>query len=370
MSRDALRLYSGRSSEIVVNGRYRSHRVTGVQRYAHEIVSRLGSDVDVLTPQRGRGPMGHLWEQTSLPAACRGRLLWNPSGAGPVLYGRHVATVHDLFPIEHPEWYSKMYARWYHILLHRLIGQAIHLIAVSEYTKSRLVSLMGCDPDRITVVTNGLTTGCARVGERAIEEARTALKIPSRRYLLSLSSLESRKNLRTVLKAWAIAHERVPADVWLVLAGSRADASVYAEQELETDLPRVCFTGYVPEEQLAGLYSGASLFLFPSLAEGFGLPLLEAMACGVRSITSNTSSLPEVGGDVVAYVDPLDAQSMAALIEKELLAGAGPHAPFEPAMLRAQRFSWDDAATKTWDTLETAALLNPSLATLPRSVTT
>ncbi len=351
-------MHLSRRNEIVVNGRYRAHRMTGVQRYAHEIVSRLGAAVDVLVPTRGKGAMGHLWEQTALPTACQGRLLWNPSGSGPAFYSRQVVTIHDLFPVENPEWYSSAYANWYCFLIKRLVAQAVHLIAVSEYTKSRLVTRLGCTPERITVVSNGLASGWRRADVQAIEEARTVLDLPSRRYVLMLSSLEPRKNARTVLKAWSIAHHRLPSDVWLVLAGPKADKSVYAECALETDLPRVCFTGYVPDEYLAGLYSGASLFLFPSLAEGFGLPLLEAMACGVRAVTSNTSSLPEVGGDVVTYIDPLDVRAIAEIIVRELLARVGPATPFEPAILRARRFSWNDAAVRTRETLEKAACSN------------
>ena len=106
------------------------------------------------------------------------------------------------------------------------------------------------------------------------------------------------------------------------------------------------FTGYVPEEHLAGLYSGASVFVYPSLAEGFGLPLLEAMACGLRSITSNNSSLPEVGGDAVRYVNALDDVALGELIRLEVSACNG--LPYVPAIERSKRFSWDQAAERTW----------------------
>jgi len=341
---------------ITVNGRYRVHRITGVQRYAHEIVSRLsgqcGPQLDVLSPRSAKGPIGHLWEQTTLAIASRGRLLWSPCASGPAFHGRHVVTFHDLFPLEHPEWYGEAYAKWYRVLLSRLASNAMHLIAVSEYTKSRIVKLLGRNPDHITVIRNGPTTGCTRVGSKAIAAAAAALRLPSRRYVLSLSSLEKRKNLRTTLGAWARVQPLLPQDTWLVLAGPNADEVVYGQQSRCVDLPRVYFTGYVPEENLAGLYSGASIFVYPSLAEGFGLPLLEAMACGVRSITSNNSSLPEVGGDVVRYVDALDETALAEAIRLELAACDGK--PYSPAIERAKRFSWDHAATQTWDLLQAA----------------
>jgi glycosyltransferase involved in cell wall biosynthesis len=373
LSRQGLR---ENESSIVVNGRYRVHRITGVQRYAHEIVSRLGGEqgvrepdarIDLWAPVNARGPLGHLWEQTVLPVACRGRLLWSPSGNGPAFYSRQVVTFHDLFPIEHPEWYGAAYGVWYRFLMTKLANQAIHLIAVSEYTKSRLVNLLGCDPTQITVIPNGLTTGCERVGQTRIDAASAALKLPTNRYVLSLSSLEKRKNLRTTLEAWARVHNSLPDDIWLVLAGPVADEAVYGRQSLPIGLPRVLYTGYVPEEHLAGLYSGASLFLFPSLAEGFGLPLLEAMACGLRTITANTTSLPEVGGDVVTYIDPLNVAALGDAIRQEFAAGAAPNRPFLPAIERARRFSWDRAASETRAVLEAAASLSPKMLISRRS---
>jgi glycosyltransferase involved in cell wall biosynthesis len=343
---------------IAVNGRYRLHRMTGVQRYAHELVSRLkplaGLKMEVLAPKSAKGPAGHLWEQTTLALASGGRLLWSPCGTGPIFYRRQVVTFHDLFPLEHPEWYSSAYAKWYRALLPRMANGPVHLIAVSEYTKSRLVKLLGRNPDDITVIPNGLTTGCSRVGVHRIAAAAAALRLPSGRYILSLSSLEKRKNLRTTLRAWARVHSQLPLDTWLVLAGQEADPAVYGDQQLPSDLPRVYFTGYVPEEHLAGLYSGASVFVFPSLAEGFGIPLLEAMACGVRSITAKNSSLPEVGGDVVRYVDASDDVALGEAIRLELAAYDG--LPYVPAIERAARFSWDHAATRTWALLQTAHL--------------
>jgi glycosyltransferase involved in cell wall biosynthesis len=337
---------------FTVNGRYRVHRITGVQRYAHEIVSRLGDCVEVVSPRQAKGAAGHLWEQTVLPVASRGRLLWSPCGVGPAMYSKHIVTFHDLFPIEHPEWYSSSYVTWYSFLFRRLAKSARHLIAVSEYTKSRIVAALGCNPDKVTVIHNGLTTGCQRVDQDRVTIAISALKMPSSRYLLSLSSLEKRKNLKTTLQAWAYLHKRLPSDIWLVLAGGSADKSVYGNQSLGEIPPRVFFTGYIPEEQLPGLYSGALLFLYPSLAEGFGLPLLEAMACGIRCITSNTSSLPEVGGKAAFYIDPTDVRAFTELTLKLLsIDGMGNH-PFIPAMEQAKNFCWDRATARTRDVLE------------------
>ncbi len=342
----------------VVNARFLAHRITGVQRYAHEIASRLTGGPALLQPQNGKGARGHAWEQLVLPRLAAGRLLWSPSGAGPVGYTRQVVTIHDLFAIEHPEWYSGAFAKWYGFMLRRLAREARHLLAVSNYTKERVVRVLGRNPDDITVVPNAVSSGLRLTSTVDAARASTALALPSRRYVLSVSSLEARKNLPTVLRAWREAQRSLPDNVWLVLAGAAAPAAVYGKQELSGIPARVHFTGYVPEEHLAGLYSGASLFLFPSLAEGFGLPLLEAMNCGLRAITANTSSLPEVGGNAAVYVDPLDVRELAAAIVRELPAQNAAADPFLPALEQAARFSWDSSARKTEDVLLHAAAVH------------
>ena len=353
------------NSAYVVNARFLAHRVTGIQRYAREIASRLrggstsggpltGSPA-MLAPANGKGARGHLWEQAVLPRLAGGRLLWSPCGAGPLTYARQVVTFHDLFPIEHPEWYASAYAKWYGLMFRRLARQAVHLIAVSEYTKQRMVQVLGRSPDEITVVHNGPAASTRLVSTLEAARAAAALALPSRRYVLSLSSLEARKNLPTILAAWRHAQRSLPDNVWLVLAGQQASASVFGAQQLGAIPARVHFTGYVAEEHLAGLYSGASLFLFPSLAEGFGLPLLEAMSCGLRAITSNTSSLPEVGGDAAFYVEPLNVRELAQAILRHLPKENAAAAPFAPALERASQFCWDESARRTEDVLERAA---------------
>jgi glycosyltransferase involved in cell wall biosynthesis len=242
--------------------------------------------------------------------------------------------------------------------MRQLAARALNLIAVSEYTKSRIVKILNRDPDDITVVHNGCHMK-GRAGKDEIAAARTVLALPTKRYVLGLSSMESRKNITGVLRAWEAIQQVVPQDIWLVLAGRRADEAVFGKQQNELCLPRVAFTGYVPEEHLAGLYSGASLFVFPSLAEGFGLPLLEAMACGVRCITSNSSSLPEVGGDVVDYVDPLNDGELAGAMLRRLLECTEAPIPYVPVMIRAKRFTWDSAAEKTWMVLKAATSSMP-----------
>lgn len=355
-----MQIESNTSACYAVNARFLAHRVTGVQRYAREIASRLQGEPAMLAPKNGKGVRGHLWEQWTLPRLAAGRLLWSPCGAGPLNYKRQVVTIHDLFPIEHPEWYNGAFAQWYQHMLGRLSTNAAHLIAVSHYTKDRIVHLLGRNPDDITVVHNGPVASIQLTSALDASRSYAALALPSRRYVLSLSSLESRKNLRGLLEAWRVAQRSLGDNVWLVLAGQQADISVFGRQQLPSIPPRVHFTGYVPEQHLAGLYSGASLFVYPSLAEGFGLPVLEAMRCGLRVVTSNTTSLPEVGGDAAEYVNPGDPRDLAAAILRNLPPKCAASAPYEPSLAQASRFSWDVAARRTEEVLRQAGVATPS----------
>lgn len=344
--------------QIYVNARFRAHKITGIQRVAHEIVSRLGTDLEICQPGKDlTGWKARVWEQTVLPLRSQSGLLWSPYPSGPLFLRRHVVTFHDLFAVDSPEWYSKAFAQWYGLTMRRLAAGAVHLIAVSEYTKTRLVKRFDIDASKITVVYNGVDLERFYPTPEKSSEARSALNLPSSEYLLCLGSLEPRKNLTRLLAAWASVLPELPQDLWLVVAGS-GDQGVYTNANLGKIPDRVMMTGYVSEEHLRGLYAGSLGFVYPSIAEGFGLPPVEAMACGVPVLTSSVTSLPEVCGDAAVYVDPLDEASIAGGIKRfvqdihlrQRLALAGRE--------RAKRFTWRSAADGTLSVLRAATSLN------------
>lgn len=335
--------------QIALNGRFYAHRPTGMQRYALEISRRCDGFLDVLKPSLGlRGPSGHLWEQLYLPSAVRGRMLWSPNNTGPIAVTRQVCTIHDLIPLEHPEWFSRRFAQWYEWLLPRLCRRVQHLIAVSEFTRQRCIELLGVREDRVTVIPNGVSkTFYPRTAEES-SEARRQLEIESSAYLLSVGSLEPRKNLHRLLEAWRRIQNSVPADIELVVVGPRnPNPRVFGDVALRSIPPRVHFTGYVPDECLPALYSGALAFVYPSLYEGFGLPPLEAMACGTPVVTSRGSSLDEVVGDAGILVNPLDTNSIAEGILRILSDDTLRSSLREKALLRSKTFTWEDAAQRT-----------------------
>lgn len=346
----------GMTPGVAVNGRFYSHRPTGMQRYAIEVSRRLGASVDCLRPSKPMaGIKGHLWEQFYLPAAVKGRLLWSPNDTGPLAVSNQVCTFHDMIPLDHPEWFNKRFADWYGWLLPRLARKVRHIIANSTYTKKRVLELCGIGEDRVTVIPLGVDPRFRRQPAEAVEQMRQKIGLPGREYVLYLGSLEPRKNMAGLLAAWSKVQDSLPEDLQLVIAGAKGKPGVFAQVYPETLPPRVHFTGYVDDELLPALYSGAMAVVYPSLYEGFGFPPLEAMACGVPVVTSNTTSLPEVTGGAAMLVNPTDTGAIASAIEA-LAKSAG----LRDRMGRqgcdwARQFCWDRAAKRTWEVLEAYA---------------
>ena len=333
---------------IALNARFFSHVPTGMQRYGLEMTRRFAEELDIVRPQRPlRGTEGHLWEQFYLPTASRGRLLWSPNNTGPLAVARQVCTMHDIIPIDRPEWFSKQFSAWYQWLLPRLVHRVQHIIAVSEFTRQRLIDRLGVEPGKITVIWNGVDAQFVPQSAAAVAELRRELNIRSTRYLLATGSRDPRKNLTRLLETWQRLLPQLPDDVELVLMGREESPRVFSTAPAGQIPPRVRFAGYVKQEQLPALYSGAMALLYPSLYEGFGLPPLEAMACGTPVVTSAVTSIPEVVGNAAVLVDPENVESIAEgvlrVVEsedlRERLRAAG--------LDRVRGVTWDRAAAKT-----------------------
>jgi glycosyltransferase involved in cell wall biosynthesis len=298
---------------MVVNTRCLGTNLTGVQRYTLEILKRLSLAHLELSPHYfSRGFAGHLWEQGVLPLKLRrDQLLWSPSNCGPLALRNQVVTMHDIAPIDHPEWFTKRFALWYQMLIPRLVYRVRHIITVSEFTKNRLINALQVPAEKITVIYNGVDSRFCPLPVEMASQSLEAMKLPSSRYVLSLCSIGQRKNIVRLLKAWEQIEGRYK-DIWLVIAGAEGSELVF-EKVLHKQLPpRVHFTGHVPEEHLAALYTGAIVYVYVSLYEGFGLPPLEAMATGCPVIVSKTTALPEVCKEAAYYVAPCDVDAKRA----------------------------------------------------------
>jgi len=340
---------------VIVNTRSLTARLTGVQRYTTELLTHFPLKVDKVSPTTPmQGMKGHLWEQFNLPLLLQRRLLWSPANSGPLVVKHQVVTIHDIAVIDHPEWFNARFAKWYKWITPTLVRQARFVIAVSEFTKRRLMDVAQVDGSRIVVIPNGVNPSFRRRPPEEIASVRNKLGIPSAEYVLSLGTMEPRKNLAAQLTAWSQCVSDLSPNTWLVVCGGIGKDHVFGDTKLPDLPPRVHFAGYVPDEDLPALYSGAIAFLYPSFYEGFGLPVLEAMACGTVPVVSQATATQEIAGDAGLVVDPHNSDSIAAAIMTIVKNVALCTELSHRAAKRSQDFSWNRAADLTWRVLEEA----------------
>ncbi|MFL5734190.1 MAG: glycosyltransferase family 4 protein [Chloroflexia bacterium] len=295
------------------------------------------------------------WEQTALPigaAKARLDLLLCPVNVRPFICPcPAIITVHDLIFMRYPEKYRPAKRRYLETMTTWSARHAAHVIAVSEATRQDVINLLGVDPARVSTVHNGVSEQFKLLPRDETETFKHGKGLAGR-VVLYLGTLEPRKNLVTLLEAFAaLAREPGYDDVSLLIGGSKGwyyhEVFARAEQLGLAAEGRVRFLGRVPDAELPLWYNIADIFAYPSLHEGFGLPALEAMACGTPVIASDTSSIPEVVGDAGVLVDPSDTGAWCAalgrlLADTEAAAGLG-----AKGRRRAQSFSWERAARET-----------------------
>jgi glycosyltransferase involved in cell wall biosynthesis len=263
-----------------------------------------------------------------------------------------VLTIHDLIPLLHPEWmYPTAEAEV------RAIADSIRpddfVIANSHATARDVTALVGTPPERtfVTPFAADRTVFYREDGPERIALVRERYGIPPGNYLLSLCTLEPRKNLPHLLRCFArLVQQERPPDVHLVLAGATGwkTGPIFDFLDAHPGVrARVVLAGYVPDVDLAALYSGARAFVYPSLYEGFGLPVLEAMQCGTPVITSDVSSLPEVVGDAGLLVPPTDGDALAHALHRLVTDDGLATALSQQGLQRAADFSWDRTAQLT-----------------------
>jgi glycosyltransferase involved in cell wall biosynthesis len=280
----------------------------------------------------------------------------------PRLNAPTVLTVHDLIFERYPEHHTRR-NRWYlRVAMPLFVRAASAIIAVSRHTQADLVELYGADPGKIHVVYEGVDERFYSASPAEVARVRGAYS-PDRPYLLMVGTLEPRKNHAAALaavarlKAWGWPHRLllVGGQGWLFEPIRRR----IDELGLAGD---VQFAGYVPDADLPPLYTGAACVLVPSLYEGFGFPVLEALACGAPVVCSNTSSLPEVAGDAALLVTPEDHEELAAAVHLLL---SQPQAAGELAAAgrrQAARFRWEACARETMAVYERAMSLRSTLS--------
>ena len=327
---------------VAIDARAAVRRETGgVERVAREMAVRLPA----LRPDRyvviGPRPSlahraGHAWEQLALPLlARRADLLYCPANLAPLASRHNAVVIHDVAGLAHPEWYGRTYAAWQRVVLPAVARRARLVLTVSRFAQGEIVERLGVTEDSVAVVPNGVSDAFSPSADPG--PAREALGL-DRPYVLTLATRSARKNLAVLGEAAAALR---PLGIELVSAGGGRGYLRGGEQ------PPGRALGYVPERLLPGLYAGARAFAMPSLYEGFGLPCLEAMACGTPVVAADRAALPETCGDAALLADPGDPEAFAAALLRAATDESEREHLIEAGRRRAGRFTWQRTAALT-----------------------
>jgi glycosyltransferase involved in cell wall biosynthesis len=298
------------------------------------------------------------WEQLVAPALMR-------LGGADVYHGvlnvmplaspvPSVVTIHDLSPFLFPQTFrrvNRIYTRW---AIRVACRRAAYILAVSEFTKQEIVRWMRVPPERVVVTYDAADDRFAPPDPAEVEAFRAAKGLPAK-FVLFLGTLEPRKNLTLLLDAYAMVARSIDAP--LLIAGSRGwlYEPVLARAEQLGLGDRLRFIGYVDQAEQHLWYAAATAFAFPSLYEGFGMPPLEAMACGTPVVVSRSSSLPEVVGDAGLVVSPSDPEELADALHRVISDAALRDDLRARGLAQARRFSWRETAERTLEVYRRAA---------------
>jgi alpha-1,3-rhamnosyl/mannosyltransferase len=271
--------------------------------------------------------------------------------------GPTVVTVHDLSWIRYPQMHPRERVKLMNETMPRVVREASQVIVDSEFVRGEVIAQYGLPAQRVTTVPLGVTRDFRPLDAAACEPVLASQRLRYGEYILAVGTLEPRKNLATVVASFQALPEGVRRRYPLVVVGMSGWGTERLPPALRTmaEAGEARITGYVPHDELPALYAGARIFVYPSIYEGFGLPPLEAMACGVPVIVSRSASVPEVVGDAGVLVDPLDEQAISAQMAR-LLEDDGMRRRLSAAGLaQAARFTWSECATRTLQVYESVA---------------
>ncbi len=303
-----------------------------------------------------------LWNRLGLPFPARvfspkAALFHSPNySTPPVIGARSLVTVHDLSFMVFPQYAYPSLQKYLESAVPKSIKRASHVLADSESTKQDLVNLLNVPDDKISVVYSGVDANFQPQAKETIEETLEALHIQGFPYILSVGTLEPRKNFDGLIRAFNIAKMEFDIPHHLVIAGGEGwlYESIIKEYIKSPYKDEIHFLGFVPDDRLPSLYSGADVFAFPSHYEGFGLPPLEALACGTPVLAARNSSLPEVLGNAALWVSDADTTSIAEGLYKLITDENLRTTLLKNSQDQLRKFTWENGAKallRVYDTL-------------------
>ncbi len=349
--------------DIYVNCRFLTQKITGAQRFAVEIskqLKKLNPDINFISPKNiihreiadeldvkvvGKST-GYLWEQVDLPLYLKTKgnpLLINLVNVAPLMYKNQVVTIHDISWKHFPDSVSRQFYAVYSFLIPRIAKNSRHIFTVSEFSKKDISSQLGIHEEKFTVIYNSVSKHFQR------------LSLKKEKLILSVATLQPYKNLESLIKAFILLKNAGKLKKYKLYLVGGINKKVFSNSNISRLVEGredIHFTGYVSDEDLVKLYNTAEIFVLPSKFEGFGIPPLEAMACGTPVIVSNAGSLPEVCGDAAYYVNPYSIEDIAKGIETLINDKKLQLELIQKGLKRVQLFSWEKSAKKLMETVE------------------
>ncbi len=328
--------------KIVFDYRILTHKIyTGVENYSKHILERLKdkADLNIAKPQTTNKYLAHIWTHLVLPFK-KGKVLFCPANIAPIFVPKSkklVVTIHDVAFLTYPKSFSSFFRFYYKTVMPTIIQRADKIITISNYSKEEIKNYYPKSRGKTEVIYLGLD-----------ENFKILENIKKKNQILYVGSLNKRKNFIGVLKAFELLNLQ---DYRLLIVGNFStnfaiddDSKKILEKTKQN--PNIEFKSNINNDELIQIYNESKLFLFPSYYEGFGLPILEAMACGTPVICSNNSSLPEVGGDAVIYCDAYDVNDIKDKIEQVLKDDKLQQEMIKKGLKRASEFSWEKSANE------------------------
>ncbi|GAK49312.1 glycosyl transferase group 1 [Candidatus Moduliflexus flocculans] len=300
-----------------------------------------------------------LWAQIRLPLELMRHpqdVYFFPSPTMPLWYlpKRSVVTIHDVAFLFFPDCFSPALRFWLKHSTQRSIRAAAKIITVSEATRQDVLAYYNIAPEKVIAVHHGVHQRFQPLERAVVQAARRRYRLPES-FILCIGTLQRRKNIPRLIHAFYLLKQKHQIPHKLVLIGQQyrdlPEDEIFSMVTRLSLQQEVIWTGYVPDQDMPALINGAEAFVLPSLYEGFGMPVLEAMACGVPVACSNTSSLPEVAGNAAMLFDPYSVDNMAERLHQLLTDRDLRLAYREMGLMRAKQFSWEFCAQKTLDVL-------------------
>ncbi|MFN2994120.1 glycosyltransferase family 4 protein [Serratia plymuthica] len=341
---------------IYINARFLTQDLTGVQRFAESIsiaLSRIRSDIVFVSPDdikrkdiaeklnvvvTGRSK-GHYWEQVELPRFLKSKgspLLVNLGNTAPIIYANKISTLHDITYKKFPQSYSRRFRIVYDFLIPRVLKTSLALLTVSEFSKKEITDYYRYPLEKMHVIYNA-SSDIFRKNDIPSDDV----------FFLAVSSNNYHKNFHGLISAFEKTTS-IPNVKLKIIGGSNSSfaASLTSSSSYTLGSERVEFLGRISDEELVKLYSSALAFIFPSLYEGFGIPPLEAQACGCPVVSSALASMPEVLQDSALFFNPADESKFTIALERIAQESDLRNELREKGYKNIERFSWDFSAEK------------------------